>query len=451
MFDSSGGRFTAIGRVFSGTISSGSVVHILGANYVKGEKHDVVMSKSIKRTKLLMANVTSAIDHLVAGCVVGIDGIDKYLVKTGTLVSDINASPIISMKYSVSPVVRRAIKPKMANDITKLVTGIQKLIKSDPLLLYIHTAEHIIAGAGELHLEISMTALQELSGIPLVISDPVVQYKETISTNSTQKCLAKTANKLNRIYAEASPLNEELVEYIESGELTPWHKDKKNFCATLKNKYDWHPSEVKKVWCVDGTNFLVDMTKGVQYLQDIKDHCIQAFQQIIRNGVLSGEELRGCRFNILDALIHSDSSHRGAGQIIQAATRVFQAAQRCAGPMLVEPYYKLAIQVPQLHKPKVYSVVLSRRGVIIDEVQTGSAMTTLSGYLPVAESFGFTKLLRAKTSGTAFPQSTFDHWETMDSDPLSLDSRTNKIICAIRKRKKLSADVTELNKLCDKL
>ncbi len=113
------------------------------------------------------------------------------------------------MKYSVSPVVRVAVSVKNANDLPKLVDGLKKLSKSDPLVLCIteESGEHIIAGCGELHLEICLKDLiEEYAKCDIITGDPVVTYKETVTAESNQMCLSKSPNKHNRLFLKANPL-----------------------------------------------------------------------------------------------------------------------------------------------------------------------------------------------------------------------------------------------------
>merc|ERR1711988_103287 len=100
-----------------------------------------------------------------------------YLVKTGTITSYEKAHNMKVMKFSVSPVVRVAVKCKNAQDLPKLVEGLKRLAKSDPMVLCLfeESGEHIVAGAGELHLEICLKDLEEdHAGVPIIKSDPVV-------------------------------------------------------------------------------------------------------------------------------------------------------------------------------------------------------------------------------------------------------------------------------------
>jgi elongation factor 2 len=127
------------------------------------------------------------------------------------------------MKYSVSPVVRVAVEPKFASDLPKLVEGLKKLSKSDPLVVCYTEAsgEHIIAGCGELHVEICLNDLvNEYAKIEIKKSDPVVTFKETVSQESSITCLSKSPNKHNRIYMTACPLGDELTNGIDNEDIT---------------------------------------------------------------------------------------------------------------------------------------------------------------------------------------------------------------------------------------
>jgi elongation factor 2 len=127
------------------------------------------------------------------------------------------------MKYSVAPVVRVAVKPKNPSDLPKFIEGLRNLAKSDPLVLCSteDSGEHIIAGCGELHIEICLKALEnEYALVPIVQSEPVVTYKETVVETSSQICLSKSANKHNRLWASAEPLGEALCMAIEKGDIS---------------------------------------------------------------------------------------------------------------------------------------------------------------------------------------------------------------------------------------
>jgi elongation factor 2 len=116
-------------------------------------------------------------------------GVDQYLVKTGTITTSASAHNMRVMKFSVSPVVRVAVDCKNPADLPKLVEGLRRLAKSDPMVQIFNeeSGEHIIAGAGELHLEICLKDLEEDHAcIPIKTSDPVVSYRETVTDKVTK-------------------------------------------------------------------------------------------------------------------------------------------------------------------------------------------------------------------------------------------------------------------------
>merc|ERR1711970_1189004 len=264
------GRFYAFGRVFSGKVASGMKSRIMGPNFVPGKKEDLY-EKTIQRTILMMGRYVEAIEDVPAGNICGLVGVDQFLVKTGTISTFKDAHNMRVMKFSVSPVVRVAVEPKNPADLPKLVEGLKRLAKSDPMVQCIieESGEHIIAGAGKLHLEICLKDLEEdHAGIPLKKSDPVVSYRETVSELSDIMCLSKSPNKHNRLYMTASPLPDGLAEDIDNGEVNP-RDDFKTRGRYLADKYDYDISEARKIWCfgpdTNGPNILVDCTQGVQY------------------------------------------------------------------------------------------------------------------------------------------------------------------------------------------
>jgi elongation factor 2 len=460
------GRFFAFGRVFAGTVKTGQKVKIMGPNYVQGKKEDLYV-KNVQRTILMMGRKTEAVESCTAGNTCGLVGIDQYIVKSGTL-ADADATeshPIVTMKYSVSPVVRVAVAAKHPNDLPKLVEGLKRLSKSDPLVQCSmeESGEHIIAGCGELHIEICLKDLQEdfMNGAPITISDPVVSYRETVNAESSRTVLSKSPNKHNRLFCKACPLGygvddaqTPLADDIEAGEVFP-DMDQKAKTRFLVDKYGWEKSETQKIWAWgpdnNGPNIVVDKTVGVQYLLEIKDSIVAGWQWVCKEGPLCDETLRDVRINIEDVVLHADTIHRGGGQLIPTARRVFLAAMLVAQPRLQEPIFLVEIQCPENAMGGVYSCLNRKRGTVVEETnRPGTPMYNVKAYLPVAESFGFTSFLRQNTAGQAFPQMVFHHWETVNADPFT-DEKMMAIVLDIRKRKGLKETIPPISEFEDKL
>jgi len=453
------GRFYAFGRVFAGKVATGQKVRIMGPNFVPGKKEDLYV-KPIQRTILMMGRYIEAIEDVPCGNICGLVGVDQYLVKTGTLSTSATAHNMKQMKFSVSPVVRVAVEAKNPSDLPKLVEGLKRLSKSDPMVQCIieESGEHIVAGAGELHLEICLKDLEEdHAGIPLKKSDPVVSYRETVTEESDRMCLSKSPNKHNRLFMKARPLQEGLPKDIDEGidECNP-RTDPKIRGRYLADKYDWEINNARKIWAfgpnVNGPNLLVDCTRAVQYLNEIKDSVVAGFQWASKEGVLCEENMRGCRFDLYDVALHADAIHRGGGQIIPTARRVLYACQLTAKPKLLEPVFLVDIQCPENAVGGIYGVLNKRRGHVFEEFQQpGTPLFQVKAYLPVNESFGFTSALRANTGGQAFPQCVFDHWQELPGDYEDPTSKPMQVVLGTRKRKGLKDEVPPLDKFYDKL
>lgn len=452
------GRFYAFGRVFAGTVRSGLKVRIQGPNYTPGKKDDLFI-KAIQRTVLMMGGKVDPIDDVPAGNILGLVGIDQFLLKSGTLTTSETAHNLKVMKFSVSPVVQRSVEVKNAQDLPKLVEGLKRLSKSDPCVLTFinESGEHIVAGAGELHLEICLKDLEEdHAGVPLRIGDPIVPYRETVTSKSSITALSKSPNKHNRLYMIAEPLDEEVSKEIEAGRISP-RDDFKVRARILADDFGWDVTDARKIWCfgpdTSGANLLVDQTKAVQYLNEIKDSVVSGFQWASREGPVAEEPMRSCRFNIMDVTLHADAIHRGGGQIIPTARRVLYAAALLAEPGLLEPVFLVEVQVPETAMGGVYGVLTRRRGHVFSEEQRpGTPLFTIKAYLPVNESFGFNADLRSHTSGQAFPQSVFDHWQILTGgSPLDGTSKVGQIVQEMRKRKGIKVEVPGVENYYDKL
>merc|ERR1712113_682056 len=336
------GRFYAFGRVFSGTIATGQKVRIQAPGYKPGSKENLNV-KSIQRTVLMMGRTTEQIQDVPCGNTVALVGVDAYITKSGTITSIEDSHNIADMKYSVSPVVKVSVRAKDGKDLPKLVEGLKKLSKSDPLVVCTteESGEHVIAGCGQLHVEICLKDLrEEYAQCDFVMADPVVSYRETVGGTSTQTCLAKSPNKHNRLYIVAEPLDEDLSKAIEDGPAGP-KSDPKERAKLYRDKFDWDENAARKIWAwgpeTEGANVVVDQTTGVQYLIEIKEHVNSAFQWATKEGPLCEENMRGIRFNIMDVTLHTDSIHRGAGQIMPPTRRCCFAAEMTAKPTLQEP------------------------------------------------------------------------------------------------------------------
>lgn len=449
-------KFYALGRVFSGAVSTGMRVRILGPNYQLGSDNDLYVG-ALSKCMVMIGNEPISVDQVPCGNIVALTGVEKFLLKSGTITTYEQAHTIRNMKFMVSAIVKVAVEPANPIDLPKLIEGLRRLAKSDPLVkIESDKGQHVIAGAGELHLEICLRDLEhDHARIPLKIGEPLVTYKETVTIKSNQICLAKSGNKHNRVFMTAEPLTEEFCADIESEKIT-LNQEKKQMLKYLNEKHGFDVSDAKKIWCFGpnqfGSNVLIDCTKGVQSSTDVRETLCAGFQWGSDEGVLCGEQLRGVRFNLEDLVYHSDPAHRKGGQLIPTMRRAMMSSMLTAKPRLYEPIYLAEIQCPSDCIGAVYSILNKKRGEIIEEQMiSGTSQHSIKGYLPVNESTGFCGDIRSATKGKASPTCTFHHWQLLPGDPLDVNTKSGQICREIRLRKNMSENLPTLDSFLDKL
>lgn len=434
-------RFIAFGRVFSGTIRPGLEIRIQGQDYVVGSKNDLSI-KNIQRAVVMMGNKYKDIDDCPAGNIIGLIGIDNALKKTGTITTYAQAHNIRSMKFSVSPVVKYSVKPKNPCDLPKLKQGLIKLSKSDPLCVinFSDNGELTIAGAGELHLEICINDLKnDYACVDIVIEEPIVSYLEGIQSETTSAKMSKSANKHNRICMTCEPLDKEIIDEIEKGNLIS--KDSKERGAMFRDfgiNEDW-PKKILFYGPEDkGPNIIVDTTKGIQYLNEIKEYMRDGFREVTVRGPLIGENLRGVRFNLTDVTLHADAIHRTGNQITAPVTSVCRGLILNSKPILYEPMFYVEINVSTAHIGSVSSVLGQRRGTVEEYKDENGIRTTITGYLPVRESFGFNAELMSQTKGEASCVLSYSHYDMLPGDISDEKGLVVETVNKVRKKRGMS-------------
>lgn len=450
MIPTDGDRFLAFGRIFSGTINVGQKINIFNAGYEYKSNSDRIESKTINKIIRMNGIKPEAVQSASVGQIVALGGIDQYMTKSGTISNLDHIWPIRTIKFGVSPIVQRSIRPKSMADLPKMIEGMKKLSKSDPVVKCTtsEAGESIIAGTGDLHLEICIEDLKSFAKIELIIGDPIIQFRESIKNSTGKQCLAKSANKHNRIWLSAEPLDPKLVLDLESKRLTL--RDKPNLIKALTTEYGWDQVHARKIWAIgpefEPTNIIVDCTIGTQYMQEIMGSIVAGFQHATIEGPLSEEPIRGIRFNIVDVTLHADAIHRGMGQLMPTIQRAMYACILSNQPILLEPIFTVYIQTISSEIGTVYGCLNNRRGTVeqIESSETNPTVTII-GKMPVAESFGFDSFLKSETSGKALAQLIFNHWEKVP------DAKYIEFVEITRKRKNLPKEIPLLERFEDKL
>jgi len=152
--------------------------------------------------------------------------------------------------------------------------------------------------------------------------------------------------------------------------------------------------------------------------------------------------MRGVKIKLVDVQLHEDPVHRGPAQVMPAVRKAIYGTFLTAKPILLEPIYKIGVSVPSQWVGEVTSLITRKRGRVISSEAKG-ALTNIVGYIPVAETFGLSADMRSATSGHAFWQCTFDHW---DKAP---ENVAQTVIKEIRERRGLSPEIPPPSRFID--
>ncbi len=427
----------ATGRIFSGSIQEGDRVYLVGA------KKDY----RVQQVSMYMGAFREVVGRIVAGNIAAVLGLD--LARAGETLVDIDHKdsmmPFESIKYVSEPVITIAVEPKHPRELPRLVDLMGRLAIDDPNLvtkINKETGEYLLSGMGELHLEIAVKFLKEYGGgLELITSRPIVVYRESIAGEGIV-AMAKSPNKHSRFWVQVEPLEEDVIELMEKGELFEG-MGRKRIDNVLREEAGWSAKEARNVWALEEhKNILLDMTKGIQYLRDVKETVNSGFRWATKNGPLSDEPIRGVKVKLLDAKLHEDPVHRGPAQIMPAMKRAVWGSFLTAQPIISEPVYKIGVSVPHQFVGEVTGLITRKRGRVTSSEQKGP-VTMIKGFIPVAETFGLSADMRSATSGHAFWQTQFDHWEKVP------ESIAIEVIAEIRKRRGLPEEIPKANKFID--
>jgi elongation factor 2 len=412
------------GRIFSGTIGKGRDVYLLMAN----------RQYKIQQVSIYMGQYREIVDEIPSGNLVALLGLEQGRAGE-TLVSFEHHDGAIgfeSIKYISDPVLTVAVEPKKPTDLPRLVDALQKLSIQDPNLVATinqETGEYLLSGMGELHLEIAIKDLQREHRLDVIATEPTVVYRETI-LNDAGPFMGKSPNKHNRVWFSVKPLDDKIIELIKQGELSEISSRRQRE-EVLQNKAGWSTREARRIVSIDkNVNILTDETTGIQYLREVREHIAGGFIWGLESGPYSGEAVRGVHVVMNDAQLHEDPVHRGPAQMMPASRQALYASLMSANPTLLEPIYKIQVRVPPEELGNVTGLLSRKRGSIHNVEQQGPAVT-VTGMVPVSETLGLSQDMRAATSGSAFWQSTFDHWAPVPPNLL------NETLEKVRTRKGL--------------
>ena len=421
----------AVGRLFSGTIQKGQTLYVAGQP----------APQRVQTVALMVGADRIAIDDAKAGNIVAVTGL-KDAIAGSTVSSMIDMEPFEKMAHYSEPVVTEAIEAKDTKDLPKLVEVLRTVGKADPSLaieINNETGEHLIAGMGELHLEITVYRIENEQGIPIVVSPPIVVYRECVKGKNAG-FEGRSPNKHNKFTFVVSRLEQGIIDAIHKGEIDPDAKikDPKALAKQLQDRGMTDAMEAKGVVKFKNDNVLIDYTKGIQYLHETMELIADAFDEAMTKGPLAAEKVSGLKVVLMDAKLHEDTIHRGPAQIIPAVRDGIYGAMCQAGRVLLEPMQHVFISVPPDFTGNVISLITQRRGTILEMGQDG-ADSTVSAKCPVADMFGFTSDIRGATQGRALWSTENAGFEEMFPD------LQEKVVGEIRTRKGLNPQPYDAN------
>ncbi|MCW4052890.1 MAG: elongation factor EF-2 [Candidatus Bathyarchaeota archaeon] len=428
----------ATGRLFSGTVKEGEQVYLVGS------KRDY----RIQQVSMYMGAFREVVDRIDAGNIAALLGLDQ--ARAGETLVSVNFKdgmvPFERITYVSEPVITIALEPKHPRDLPRLIDVMGRLAIEDPNLVTSvnkETGEYLLSGMGELHLEIAVKFLREYAGgnLDILTSKPLVVYRESMMSPGVV-AMAKSPNKHSKLWIQVEPLEENIIQLIEKGDLAEEMNRKK--MRPILREAGWSTDEARNVWSLEEhRNILVDLSKGVQYLREVRDMVIAGFRWACQNGPLCEEPIRGIKVKVTDASLHEDPVHRGPAQIMPAARKGILGSFLSSTPIILEPIYKIGVSVSGEWVGEVSGLITRKRGRIISSEQKGP-LTVITGYLPVAETFGLSADMRSATSGHAFWQTAFDHWEKAP------ESVAAEVIRQTRERRGLQPEIPSANRFIDK-
>ncbi len=403
--DPNGDTF-ATGRLFSGKIKKTDKLHSVDT-FGECEVKAVYVDMGALREEVPEALAGNLATLTLSGKVSAGETLVDFSHKEGMV-------PFECITYVSEPVVTLAVEPKNPQDIEALMQGLQKLAIEDPNLKATvdkETGEYLLSGMGELHLEVALNELKA-SGAKLGVSSPRVVYMESAQKDGAVT-LAKSPDKQSSFWIQVEPEQEHGAQTDENRGTVLSIDEHRNVLLDYNDKTEQLPEEVLAA-------------------------IIAGFEYACKAGPLCGEPMRHLQVNIID--LELGVSATVDSEIMRAVGKAIFASFLTANPTLQEPIYKIIITVASELSSECSRILTTKRGKVVMFEQKG-LLAQITGYIPVAETFGFSMELRSATSGRAVWQSFFDHWEKM---PQKL---AMEVIAGLRKRKGLPWKCRKLKSL----
>jgi len=424
--------FIATSRIFSGRIKKGEDIYLVGKK----------KAQRVQQVNIYKGPHRIQVDEVVAGNICGIVGISDAFSGETLCDEDHIIQPFEEIKHIFEPVVTKSVEPENPRDLTKLINFLKKLSREDTTIkvkINQETGEYLVSGLGELHLEAKVERKFKEMELDVKISPPIVVYRETV-TKESPVVEGKSPNKHNKFEIIVEPLDEAVHKAMISEELESDYipKGKKTIFARKISDIGMDYDEAKNITLIHDKCMLIDMTKGVQYMNEVMELVKESFLNAVDEGSLCKEPSTGIKVKLLDASLHEDPVHRGPGQIIPAFRTTIRKGVLKAGATLLEPKQKIRIDAPEELIGVISREIENRRGQIIN-IENARGYTVVTCKIPVSDIFGLDASLKSATSGRGF-YSVIE--VTFEEIPKTLRDST---IISVRKRKGLSEKIPSVN------
>ena len=412
----------ATGRVYGGTVEQGTEVYLVGSQ----------AKSRVQQVGVFFGPERVPTEKVPAGNIVYITGAKGATAGETICSPDNKIKEFEGLEHISEPVVTVAVEAKNTKDLPKLIEVLRQTAKEDPTIhvnINEETGEHLVSGMGELHLEVIGVRINN-KGVDINTSEPIVVYRETVAGTTPNPVEGKSPNKHNRLYLEVAPLEDSIFQALQNGDIKEGKiKDKEEAQKFIEHGLE--KEEARRVWDVYNKSLFINMTRGIQYLDEIKELVIEGFESALEEGPVANEIAMGMKFTLVDAKLHEDAVHRGPAQILPAIRNAIKGGMMMADPTLLEPVQKVFINTPTDYMGSVTKEILNRRGQIVD-MPTEGDMVNVEAKVPVAEMFGFAGEIRSATQGRCL-------WSTENSGFERLPRELqDQIIRQIRERKGLS-------------
>ena len=355
------GRLTFF-RVYSGVLQSGSYVQ----NATKGKR------ERVGRILQMHANSRSEISEVYAGDIAAAVGLKD--TTTGDTLCDEKSLVILESMEFPEPVIQVAIEPKSKADQDKMGVALQKLSEEDPTFraeTNVETGETIIAGMGELHLDIIVDRMRREFKVEANVGAPQVSYRETFRavTQAEGKFVRQSGGKgqYGHVWIEFTP-NEEGAGF-------------------------------------EFENAIVGGVVPREYIPAVET----GLKDAMENGVLAGYPLVDIKAKLYDGSYHDVDSNETAFRV--AASMALRAAAKKANPVILEPIMAVEVVIPEDYLGDVMGHVTARRGRVEGMEARAGGQQVVRAMVPLAEMFGYATTLRSATQGRGTFTMTFDHYE----------------------------------------